>query len=226
MISIRNLNYAYPDGNRALTDIHLDIHEGECVGIVGCNGAGKSTLLLHLNGLLRGRGEIRIADLDMTDQNTPRIRSLVGLVFQDPEDQLFMPTVREDIAFGPIHMGKSASEIEDSVRRALVEVDMPHFEARSSHHLSLGEKKRIALATVLAMNPSILALDEPSSNLDPKHRRELVQLLQRLKMTRIIASHDLDLVSRLCTRAVWMEEGRIVADGGIEEVLARFSERC
>jgi cobalt transport protein ATP-binding subunit len=223
MIGIHRLCYSYPDGTKALADIDLEVREGERVGIVGPNGAGKTTLLLHLNGILRERGEVRIAGEKITDRNLSAIRSMVGLVFQDPEDQLFMPTVRDDVGFGPLNMGKKKPEVEAAIRAALSEVDMLPFEARTSHHLSLGEKKRIAIATVLSMEPKILVLDEPSSNLDPKHRRELIQLLNRLQMTKIIASHDLDLIRRTCTRVVWMEGGRIVADGACDEIIPIYS---
>jgi cobalt/nickel transport system ATP-binding protein len=219
IIGIRNLSYSYPDGTRALAGINLEIGQGESVGIIGANGAGKSTLLFHLNGLLRGSGEINILGEDLTDKNLSRIRSAVGLVFQDPDSQLFMPTVFDDVGFGPLNMRRTRQEVEKSVRQALKDVDMLPAIKRSSHHLSIGEKKRIAIATVLSMNPQILVMDEPSSNLDPRHRRELIDLLNSLEMTKIIATHDLDLLGRTCSRLVLMEEGRIVSGGDCPEFL-------
>ena len=213
IIKIENLNYSYPDGTRALSDINLEVQNGEALGIVGSNGAGKSTLLLHLNGILQGNGKIKIAGQELTQNNINLIRSLVGLVFQDPDSQLFMPTVFDDVGFGPTNMGMKKQQVTESVRQALEEVDMLPSISRSSHHLSVGEKKRISIATVLSMNPQILVMDEPSSNLDPKHRRELIKLLKKLEMTKIIASHDLDLVSQTCSRVVLMEDGKIISGG-------------
>ena len=218
-VEIKDLNYSYPDGTRALSHLDLDIFEGEAVGLIGPNGAGKSTLLLHLNGILRTDHQIRIFGLDITDNNLPMIRSRVGLVFQDPEHQLFMPTVFDDVGFGPVNMGMKKDDVVRSVQSALEEVDMLSFAERSSHHLSVGEKKRVAIATVLSMHPQILVLDEPSSNLDPKHRRELINLLRKLTLTKIIATHDLDLVSEICTRVAILDKGRIVAAGPASAIL-------
>ena len=218
-VEIKNLNYAYPDGTQALSHLDLDVFEGEAVGLIGPNGAGKSTLLLHLNGILRTDHQIRIFGLDITDNNLPMIRSRVGLVFQDPEHQLFMPTVFDDVGFGPVNMGMKKDDVVRSVQSALEEVDMLSFAERSSHHLSVGEKKRVAIATVLSMHPQILVLDEPSSNLDPKHRRELINLLKKLPLTKIIATHDLDLVSEICTRVAILDKGRIVAVGPASAIL-------
>jgi ABC-type cobalt transport system, ATPase component len=226
IISIKNLHYSYPDGTRALSDINLEIQRGESLGIIGSNGAGKSTLLLHFNGILRGRGEISVLGKDLTDKNLPLIRSMVGLVFQDPDSQLFMPTVFDDVSFGPINMGMPRQDVEKSVKKALKEVDMLASIKRSSHHLSVGEKKRIAIATVLSMNPQILVLDEPSSNLDPKHRRALIKLLNMLEMTKIIATHDLDLIGQTCSRVVLMEEGKIVSGGLCPDFLAEAAALC
>jgi cobalt transport protein ATP-binding subunit len=226
IINIKNLHYSYPDGTAALYDINLEIREGEALGIVGSNGAGKSTLLLHLNGILQGSGEINICGEKLTDKNLAQIRSAVGLVFQDPDSQLFMPTVADDVGFGPRNMGMPEHEIARSVHRALEEVDMLPALKRSSHHLSVGEKKRIAIATVLSMNPQILVMDEPSSNLDPKHRRELITLLGGLKMTKIIATHDLDLIAQTCSRIILMQEGRIIGGGTCPEFLAEAAILC
>jgi cobalt/nickel transport system ATP-binding protein len=226
IICIKNLHYSYPDGTRALSDINLEIQRGESLGIIGSNGAGKSTLLLHINGILQGRGEINVFGKDLTDKNLPLIRSMVGLVFQDPDNQLFMPTVFDDVSFGPINMGMQRQDVEKSVKKALKEVDMLASIKRSSHHLSVGEKKRIAIATVLSMNPQILVLDEPSSNLDPKHRRALIKLLNMLEMTKIIATHDLDLIGQTCSRVVLMEEGKIVSGGLCPDFLAEAAALC
>lgn len=218
-VEIRGLNYLYPDGTPALQDISLDVFEGESLGVIGPNGAGKSTLLLHLNGLLRAESRIRISELELEEANLGRIRSQVGLVFQDPDNQLFMPTVFDDVSFGPINMMLEKNKVETAVNEALDKVDMRYAIGRSSHHLSFGEKKRIALATVLSMNPEILALDEPSSNLDPKHRRQLINLLKNLEITKIIATHDLGLVSEICSRVILLKEGRIVAAGDSSDIL-------
>jgi cobalt/nickel transport system ATP-binding protein len=226
IIGIKNLYYSYPDGTKALSDITLEIQRGESLGIIGSNGAGKSTLLLHFNGILRGCGEISVLGKDLTDKNLPLIRSMVGLVFQDPDSQLFMPTVFDDVSFGPVNMGMQRQDVEKSVHKALKEVDMLASIKRSSHHLSVGEKKRIAIATVLSMNPQILVLDEPSSNLDPKHRRALIKLLNMLEMTKIIATHDLDLIGQTCSRVVLMEEGKIVSGGLCPDFLAEAAALC
>lgn len=219
-IEIKNLNYCYPDGTVALSQINLDVFAEESLGIIGPNGAGKSTLLLHLNGILRGNSSIKILGLEMKDENLSRIRSKVGLVFQDPENQLFMPTVFDDVGFGPINMGLKKDEVEISVNKALQEVDMLDSVKRASHHLSFGEKKRISIATVLSMQAKILALDEPSSNLDPRHRRELINLLNTLKLTKIIATHDLDLVLETCRKVILLNKGRIVAAGDTTSILS------
>lgn len=220
IVRIKNLEYSYPDGTKALRGIDLSVREGESVGIVGPNGAGKTTLLLHLNGVLRGKGHIEIAGSEITDENLRAIRSDVGLVFQDPDDQLFMPTVFDDVAFGPINMGLEEAEVRRRVGEALEIVELSGMEERVTHHLSFGEKKRVAIATVLPMEPEILALDEPSSNLDPHARRELMNLLKRLPATKIIAGHDLDFILETCERVILLEGGRIVADGPAGEILS------
>ncbi|MFH0763321.1 MAG: ABC transporter ATP-binding protein [Candidatus Omnitrophota bacterium] len=219
VIEIRDLNYAYPDGTDALFDINLDILEGESVGLIGPNGAGKSTLLLHLNGILKGSGSIKILSRDMEDKNLSFIRSKVGLVFQDPDNQLFMPTVFDDVAFGPLNMGLGKSEAEAAVITALKEVDMLSSMRRLSHHLSFGEKKRVSIATVLSMQSEILALDEPSSNLDLRHRRQLIELLKSFKHTKVVATHDLSLVSELCPKVILLYKGRVAATGPTRDIL-------
>jgi len=219
-IKIRSLSYTYPDGTRALKGIDFEAEEGERVALIGPNGAGKTTLLLHLNGLLRGEGEIEIAGIPLEDGRLGEIRKIVGLVFQDPDDQLFMPRVFDDVAFGPLNLGLPESEVHERVREALRFVGLEGFEERAPHRLSFGERKRIALATVLAMRPQILALDEPTSNLDPRSRRELIGLLKGLSRTLIIATHDLELALELCRRAILLDGGRVIADGPARELLA------
>ncbi len=210
---IRDLSFAYPDGREALQAVSLTVQPGEKVALVGPNGAGKSTLLLHFNGILQGQGDIRVMGKLVTKKNLPEIRVRVGMVFQNPDDQLFSPTVYEDVAFGPLHMGLDEPEVRRRVAEALSQVGMNDYGSRLSYHLSTGEKKRIAIATVLSMRPDILALDEPSAGLDPRARRQLIHLLQALPQTQIIATHDMLLVRDLCQRMVLMDEGRIVADG-------------
>jgi cobalt/nickel transport system ATP-binding protein len=219
-VEIKNLSFTYPDGNQALHDVTLDVYEGEAVGLVGPNGAGKSTLLIHLNGLLNGDGNIRIFEKQMSKENLAFIRQKVGLVFQDPEDQLFMPTVYEDVAFGPKNFGLTRQEIEQRVEAALQEVDLTEKKEHLSYHLSLGEKKRAAIATVLSMMPQIIVLDEPNANLDPRTRRHLIDLLGKLELTKIIASHDLEMVLKLCNRVVLLDKGKIVAQGETREILS------
>jgi cobalt/nickel transport system ATP-binding protein len=219
-IEINRLSYVYPDGQLGLKDIDLTIYLGESVALIGPNGAGKSTLLLHLNGILRGeKSNIKVLGLPVEEKNIKEIRKKVGMVFQDPEDQLFSLNVFEDVAFGPVNMGYPQEEVERRVRQALQKVGMQGYEKRSSHHLSIGEKKRIAIATVLSLDPEILALDEPTSSLDPRGKWALTELLHSLPVTKIIASHDLDLVAYLCERIVILDEGKIVADGTTDQIL-------
>lgn len=218
VIEIKNLSYSYPDGTSAIKALSLDVFEAESVGIIGPNGAGKTTLLLHLNGILRGTNHIRILDLEINDKTLPLVRKKVGLVFQHPDDQLFMPYVFDDVAFGPLNMGLSKDQVENAVRCALKEVDMLDCIRRPSHHLSAGQKKRVSLATVLSMAPEVLVLDEPSSDLDPKHRRDLIQIIKRLKITKLIATHDLDLVLEVCSRVVLLDSGKLAASGGVLEI--------
>jgi cobalt transport protein ATP-binding subunit len=219
-LEIENLSFSYPDGFQALHNISLAVGMDEKVALVGPNGAGKSTLMLHLNGLLRGQHDcLRVGGLDVNEQNLGRIRAWVGLVFQNPDDQLFNPRVFDDVAFGPLHMGLPADEVRQRVADALAAVGMEGFGERVSHHLSVGQKKRIALATVLSMAPLILILDEPSAGLDPRARRSLINLLGDMQRTMLIATHDLHLVRELCPRTVVLDEGRIVADGSTGAIL-------
>jgi cobalt/nickel transport system ATP-binding protein len=220
VIEIDNLVYAYPDGRQALEGVSLTVREGEKVAVTGPNGAGKSTLCLHLNGILNGDGMVRVMGMEVTDSHLGAIRAKVGLVFQNPDDQLFSPTVFEDVAFGPLHTGLPEGEVRRRVCWALAQVGMEGFEDRMPHHLSLGERKRIAIATVLSMDPAILVLDEPTSELDPRSRRSLIQLLRELPQTMLVASHDMRLIRDLCPRTVILDEGRIVADGSTNRLLA------
>lgn len=219
ILQVCDLHFAYPDGHAALRGISLKLCEGDKAALVGPNGAGKSTLMLHLNGILEGHGEIAISGLRLTRDNLPVIRAMVGLVFQNPDDQLFSPTVFEDVAFGPLHMGLTEKEVHARVTEALEAVQMSSYADRLSHHLSMGEKKRIAIATVLSMQPSLLILDEPSAGLDPRARRALIHLLRDLPITMLVSTHDMALVKELFPRTIVMDEGQIVADGLTMEIL-------
>jgi cobalt transport protein ATP-binding subunit len=223
VIQIEHLSFSYPDGRQALHDVSLAIQSGEKVAIVGPNGAGKSTLFLHLNGTLRTRTQdgdrLRVAGFAVGDKTVQAVRAKVGLVFQDPDDQLFSPTVFEDVAFGPLHMGVPEEEIRERVARALAAVGMTGHEGLMPHHLSLGERKRIAIATVLSMDPEILVLDEPSAGLDPRARRNLIALLHELPQTMLVASHDMRLVWDLCSRTVILDGGRLVSEGPTSRLL-------
>ena len=220
VIRIDHLSFKYHDGHEALRDISLVITDGETVGLIGPNGAGKSTLMLQLNGILRSNGSVQVFGLPTEGKSVKTIRNRVGLVFQDPNDQLFSPTVFDDVAFGPINMGFPEEEVRQRVSKALGWVGMSGYESRPSHHLSMGEKKRIAIATVLSMDPEILVLDEPTSNLDPRGKWAFTELLKELRMTKIIATHDLEVVRALCRRTVLLDEGRVVADGPTDRILS------
>ncbi len=222
MILVEHLSFAYPDGRSALNDISFRVAKEETVGLIGPNGAGKSTLLLHLNGLLgvpRQTGTVHVAGLAVETANLPEIRRRVGLLFQDPDDQLFSATVGEDVAFGPLQFGFAAEAIAERVATALRQVEMPGFESRLPHHLSLGEKKRVCLAGVLACAPEVLVFDEPTANFDPRGRREFITLCRRLKATKLIASHDLEMIVALCDRVLVLDRGRLVAEGRTREIL-------
>lgn len=218
-IDINNLSFSYPDGTVALHDISLSISPGEKVALVGPNGAGKSTLILHLNGILRGQGRVRVCSLEMVKENLARVRSCVGLVFQSPEDQLFSPTVFDDVAFGPLYQGLPGDEVMQRVDQALEAVHMLGYKKRVSHHLSVGEKKRIAIATVLSMHPEVLVLDEPTGGLDPRSRRSLIHLLQELPLTMLASTHDMRLVEEIFPRMIILDEGRVVADGPTQTLM-------
>jgi cobalt/nickel transport system ATP-binding protein len=219
IVKVNNLHFAYPDEHVALRGVSFNLCAGEKVALVGPNGAGKSTLMLQLNGILDGRGGIEIGGMRLSRDNLPVIRSMVGLVFQNPDDQLFSPTVFEDVAFGPLHMGLPEDEVFARVDTALEAVRMSSYRDRLSHHLSVGEKKRIAIATVLSMKPKILILDEPSAGLDPRARRTLINLLRELPITMLISTHDMRMVQELLPRTIVMDDGRIVADGMTQEIL-------
>lgn len=219
VLAVNDLHFSYPDGHVALNGVSFKLCEGDKVALVGPNGAGKSTLMLHLNGILGGHGEVEVAGMRLTRDNLPAIRSRVGLVFQNPDDQLFSPTVFEDVAFGPLHMGLPEDEVRARVEVALEAVRMSNYRDRLSHHLSVGEKKRIAIATVLSMNPSLLVLDEPSAGLDPRARRTLINLLRDLPITMLVSTHDMKLVQELFPRTIVMDEGRVVADGLTMDIL-------
>ncbi|MEK6233781.1 MAG: energy-coupling factor ABC transporter ATP-binding protein [Planctomycetales bacterium] len=241
-VQVHRLSHAYPDGTRALEEVSFGIAEGQTVGLVGANGAGKSTLLLHLNGLLPERlgsqgqhhhlpteendeGEdrvipaVEINGLAVAKENLPEIRRQVGLLFQDPDDQLFCPTVLEDVAFGPLQLSLSREEVLERARKSLEEVGLSGYEDRMPHHLSVGERKRVCVAGLLACRPRFLVLDEPTANLDPRGRRRFMNLIQSLDCTKLIASHDLEMIRALCSRVLVLGEGRLPADGPTDELL-------
>ena len=214
IVEINELHYAYPDGTKALNGISLRVPHGESVAVVGANGAGKSTLLLHLNGCLLPRtGTVRIGEDLLAKATLASVRRSVGMVFQNPDDQLFMPTVFDDVAFGPLNLGLPTDEVVSRAKEALAIVGAGHLENRPPYKLSSGQKRCVSIAAVLSMSPDVLVMDEPSSNLDPKSRRGLIELLNTFKHTKIIATHDLDLALDVCERTVVLKHGRIIADG-------------
>jgi cobalt/nickel transport system ATP-binding protein len=219
-VELRNAGFAYPDGTVALNGVSCRIQAGEAVGLVGGNGAGKSTLLRHLNGCLTpSDGVVRIGGDPVNRQTLAGIRRRVGMVFQDPDDQLFMPTVFDDVAFGPLNLDLPGDEVERRVHSALERVGMLHLADRPPHKLSGGEKRAVSIATVLAVSPDILVLDEPTSNLDPRGRRRLIELLRGFTQTRIIATHDLELVVEVCRRVIVLDEGRLIIEGPVRDIL-------
>lgn len=220
VLDVRQLAYAYPDGHQALYGVDLHVHPGERVALLGPNGAGKTTLVLHLNGILHpGHGSVHVSGLAVQADNLAEIRRRVGVVFQDPDDQLFMGSVRDDVAFGPKNLGISGDELTQRVIDALDKVGMTEFIDRPPHHLSFGQRRRVAVATVLAMQPEILVLDEPSSNLDPASRRELADIVRSLEVTVLMVTHDLPYALELCDRSVVLDQGNIVADGSTYDLL-------
>ena len=220
IIEVDDLHYSYPDGTQVLKGVSFRVTHGEKVALVGANGAGKSTLLLHFNGcLLPEAGRVRIGEMPVTKKTLMHVRRTVGLIFQDPDDQLFMPLVYDDVAFGPLNLGLSPEEVDRQVMQALGAVGAVHLKDRPPYHLSGGEKRAVAIAAVLSLAPAILVMDEPSSNLDPKTRRQLIELLKSFEHSLIVATHDLDLVLDLCPRTLVLKEGRIAADGPTREIM-------
>jgi cobalt/nickel transport system ATP-binding protein len=225
-IFIENLSYAYPDGTQALKNVNLSISANERVALIGANGSGKSTLQLHFNGILMPQqGQLKIGNWQVKAENLNKIRNFVGLVFQNPDDQLFMPTIWEDVAFGPMNQKVRGGELKQRVVQAMaaVNLDINEYGRRNPDNLSGGEKKRVAIAGVLAMQPQVLVLDEPSAQLDPHSRRQLINLLQNLPLTQLIATHDLDLALELCDRTIVLNRGEIVYDGSTEKVMSNPS---
>ena len=222
-VDVRHLSYDYADGTPALRDVSFSVAEGERIGLIGPNGAGKSTLLLHLNGLLPERPTaqppVHVFGTPVAEPHLKDIRAQVGLLFQDPDDQLFCPTVWEDVAFGPQQLGLEGKVLSDRVAQGLAQVGLSGFEERLPHHLSRGEKRRVCLAGLLACEARVLALDEPTSDLDPRGRRELKDFLLHLPVAQVIATHDLELVVELCPRVIVLDHGGVVAEGSTESVL-------
>ena len=221
IIAVTGLSYQYPDGTKALQGVDLHIHPGERVALLGPNGAGKTTLVLHMNGIhMPPAGSVAVSGLELTRDSVMEVRRRVGVVFQDPDDQLFMPTVWEDVAFGPQNLGIAGTELGERVQAALAAVEVEDLAERPPNHLSFGQKRRVAIAGVLAMQPEILVFDEPTSNLDPASRRELTRILQGLDITQLIVTHDLPYALELCPRSIIIDAGRIVADGPTVELLS------
>jgi cobalt/nickel transport system ATP-binding protein len=219
-LELSEVAFAFPDGHQALFGINLVVQRGERVAVLGPNGAGKTTLALHCNGILTpGHGTVRVGGLPVTRQNLAEVRRRVGIVFQDPDDQLFMPTVREDVAFGPRNFGVASDDLDGVVAQALAAVGMEGLEHRTSHHLSFGQRRRVSMATVLSCQPELLVLDEPSSNLDPVSRRELATILRTLDVTMLLVTHDLLFAMELCPRSIVLDQGVVVADGRTDAIL-------
>lgn len=225
VIDVRGLQFSYPDGTPALHGVDFQLGAGECVALFGANGSGKTTFLLHLAGLLRGDGDVRIAGLPVGDDTLPEIRRKVGYVFQDSDDQLFMPTVLEDVVFGPLHGGTNADEAMQRARETLSSLGIGHLANRAPYHLSAGEKKRAALAGVLVMKPEVLVFDEPTTFLDPPGQNDLARLLAELPQAKLIATHDVYFARRVANRAVFFADGRIAGDGPVETIADRFHWR-
>ena len=224
-LKINNLSYSYPDGHEALIDISFSVQKGESIAILGPNGAGKTTLILHLNGILGNlSGEIEVAGLEYTNENIAKIRETVGVVFQDPDDQLFMPTVIEDVMFGPKNFGYSNEEAEKNAIEALKMVGMDNFQDRPPHHLSFGQKRKVAIATVLASKPRLLVLDEPASNLDPASRKDLIEILKNLNISIILVTHDLPMALEICERSLILNEGEIKEDSDTKAISVEWMD--
>ncbi|MBN1230701.1 MAG: ABC transporter ATP-binding protein [Anaerolineales bacterium] len=219
LLCVKDLSYTYPDGRKALEQITFSMNRNEKIALLGPNGAGKSTLILNIHGLIIGEGDVTVGGLQLQKDTLPFIRGKIGLVFQNPDDQLFSPTVYEDVAFGPLYMGLSEEEIDQRVNEALLLVGMADYRDRVSFHLSAGEKKRVAIATVLSMKPDLLILDEPTAGLDPQARRQLIRLLEELPIAMLVATHDLWMVKELFPRTIMMDRGQIVADKSTQNLL-------
>jgi cobalt/nickel transport system ATP-binding protein len=222
VIEVRDLHFQYDDGTRALEGVNFTLHAGETVALLGANGSGKTTFVLQLNGILQGQGTIEVCGLAVRKENLAAVRSKIGMVFQDSDEQLFMPTVLEDVAFGPLNQGCTPEQAIEKATSALKQAGMEHARDKAPYHLSAGEKRRIALAGVLAMQPEILALDEPTTFLDPPGQRNLLHLLQELPQAKLIVTHNIRFAASLAQRAVFFEKGKLVADGPIEEIVQRF----
>jgi cobalt/nickel transport system ATP-binding protein len=223
VVQVRGLRYRYPDGTQALDGIDFHLEAGECVALLGPNGSGKTTFVLHLNGLLDGQGSVEICGMPVKKETLATVRSKVGLVFQDSDEQLFMPTVLQDVAFGPANLGLAPAEAEARARKALEQVGMSAAIHKAPYHLSSGEKRRAALAGVLVMEPEILVLDEPTTSLDPPGQRDLVRLLRSLPQAKLLVTHDMEFAGALASRAVFFEHGRVAGEGSVSEVMARFN---
>ncbi|HWB85439.1 MAG TPA: ABC transporter ATP-binding protein [Bryobacteraceae bacterium] len=222
LIEVRNLRFCYEDGTPALNGVDFRLYPGESVALLGPNGSGKTTFVLHLNGLLQGKGEIEVCGMEMNRQSMPEIRRRIGLVFQDSENQLFMPTVIEDVAFGPLNRGMPAEQARERAHTALATVGMTAASGKAPYHLSAGEKKRVAIAGILATEPDILVLDEPTTFLDPPGQRALAELLQHLPQAKILVTHNIAFAHALCNRAVFFRSGTIQGEGSVEDVVSRF----
>jgi cobalt/nickel transport system ATP-binding protein len=222
VIEVSQLRFRYPDGTAALDGIDFTLAPGETVALLGANGSGKTTFVLHLNGLLRGEGNIRVCGLPVTDEHLPDIRRRVGLVFQDSDEQLFMPTVLEDVAFGPLHQGLDSASAQSSALAILERLGIAHLASKAPHHLSAGEKRRVAIAGVLVMQPEVLVLDEPTTFLDPPGQRELVTLLRDLPQAKILVTHDMPFAKALAARGVFFQKGRVLGTGPVNELITQF----
>jgi energy-coupling factor transporter ATP-binding protein EcfA2 len=222
LIEVAGLRYCYDDGTEALRGVDFRLLPGETVALLGANGSGKTTFVLHLNGLLRGQGTVRVCGLDVEPPNLEAVRSRIGMVFQNSDEQLFLPTVLEDVAFGPLNQGKNREQAHAAARAALRAVSLEFAAARAPYHLSAGEQRRAALAGVLAMEPEILVLDEPTTFLDPPGRRQFLDLVAALPQAKLIVTHDTGLARRLATRAVFFERGVVAGDGPVDHILSRF----
>ena len=222
LIEVRDLRFQYEDGTKALDGVSFTLAPGETVAVFGANGSGKTTFILHLNGILRGEGSVTVCGMTVNSETLAAVRSKIGMVFQDSDEQLFMPTVLEDVSFGPLNLGLTPEEAATRAKAALEQVGMAHALAKAPYHLSAGEKRRVALAGVLAMNPEILVLDEPTTFLDPPGQRNLLQLLHDLPQAKLIITHNTRFAAALASRAVFFEKGKLIGDGPVEEIVQRF----